>query len=180
MKRTTLAAGVGLGLAFAVLGGPAAMAGEQHHKALNPIVSGHKTSGHHPSCGGKCTPAPKPPAGGWPCQVTHSCKPPKVPHCRPPHHHHPKPPVKPPVTPPTHVTPKPPIHLPHVPSTPVRHDVPAVHTATPTATPQLAYTGATSDQLKVAGLGVGMLVGGTALVLLTSPLSAFNRKARTR
>lgn len=162
MRRTLIV--LGLALAAPILTAAPALAATGHHgKADQPIVSGHKAN-HHPTCGGKCTPKPTPPAGGWPCQATHSCKPPKHPHCRPPHHHHPKPPT----TPPTHVTPKPPI-VRHPAAPPKRHEpsTPVVHTSTPTTTDQLAYTGVTPGTGFAAGLGGLALVGGVGLRVLT-------------
>jgi hypothetical protein len=154
MRRTLIV--LGLALAAPILTAAPALAATGHHgKADQPIVSGHKAN-HHPTCGGTCTPKPVPPAGGWPCQKTTSCKPPKT-HCRPPHHHHPKPPT----TPPTHVTPKPPVVIHHDPA-----PKPAAP-STPTTVPQLAYTGAQPGTLKVAGGGALALVGGSALLALT-------------
>jgi hypothetical protein len=142
MKRTLAAVGTPAIAALVLLGGaPNASAGEQHsHHSTRSATAPHgpavaeRGKHHHATCGGKCTPAPKPPAGGWPCQQTHSCKPPKVPHCPPVKHPH-----KPPVKPPTTVTPKPPVRTP---ATPIVHrSTPQARPAAPTDVPQLAMTG---------------------------------------
>lgn len=149
MRRTL----VTLGIATACLLAPAA--------AANAATTSHHQA--KPACATGCTPAPKPPKGGWPCKATATCKPPATPHCPPKKHHHPHP--KPVPTPPGSVTPLP----------PVIHNVPAAHHAkpkapakpaarvrlvadtTPTALPQLAMTGVT-EGLVLTGLAGGALV----------------------
>lgn len=157
MRRTLTAALAAPALAALVLlgGASAAHAGQQHHDtrpAAQPSGHGEHAAGrgkhHAPGCDHKCTPAPTPPPGGWPCQQTHTCKPPKVPHCPPVKHHHPKPPTVHP-HPPVVTHPKPVAHHPAP---------PAAHLSTPAATNQLPYTGANttaSVALGFALIGVG-------------------------
>lgn len=145
---------------------------------LGPTAAAHAATGHQ-SCPTHCTPAPKPPKGGWPCQATHTCKPPKHPHCPPKkhHHRHPKPPV---VTPPSSAP------IPPVKTAPKPHHVPAarvrlVADVTPTQVPaELAFTGI---DLRDALLTAGGLTGAGCLLVLstfTAPMRRFTRQAGTR
>lgn len=140
MRRTLTILGAGFA-ALVLTAGPAS-AGERHH---------HR---HHAGCtiAVKCRPEPLPkPPGGWPCAKNHSCA---------SKHHHPVCPPKPPHKPPTHhrppvvAHPRPPV-LTHVVKTHVASDV-----------PRLPRTGG-SDDLVLAGGGLLMIAGGTALVVLT-------------
>lgn len=100
--RVTL---IGLGVAAAVLGAPAAAQAGQH-KADRPVK-------HHCQVAPKCRPQPLPkPPGGWPCADTKTCdlkhhRPICTPPVKPPHH---KPPVAHPVPPILHDAPKPVTH----------------------------------------------------------------------
>lgn len=142
--------------------------------ALTPAAA-EASTGH--TCPTHCTPAPTPPPGGWKCQQTHTCRPPKHPHCPPKkhHHRHPKPPV---VTPPSSAP------IPPVKTAPKPHHVPAarvrlVADVTPTQLPtQLAYTGAGDLEVAVLGGPAAMLLGGALIGLTRTPSK--QRKAWTR
>lgn len=153
----------GLGLAAAIIVGAPAVA--------------QASTGHHASCPTHCTPAPTPPKGGWPCQRTKSCRPPKHPHCRPPKKHHKPPVTKPPAAKPPHSRHVRPVEKPGTPAPAAR--VRLVADTTPTSVPQLAYTGIdVTTPLLIAGGLVGTGAVLISLVVLTEPSRRFNRAVK--